>query len=71
MLIGTPLEEPFRVLVWLVIGLPLAGLIIWLGIVLLSFAITYVALMVGVFINMVLYVVGIPLAIYNHYAHRW
>lgn len=70
MFIGSPLEEPFRLITWLVIGLPLAAVIVWLGLIILSFMLTFAALAVGVVLSMVGYVIGIPYAIYNSLTHR-
>jgi len=63
--LGTPLEEPFRVIVWLFIGLPLAGFIIWLALNLFAIKLAFLALMLAVVISMVGYVIGIPWTFYR------
>ncbi len=60
---GTPLEAPFRILVWLVIGIPVALLIWSVASAFIVAAPTVVAVQLGVFIAMVGYVVGIPSSI--------
>ena len=57
---GTPLEEPFRVVVWLVVGIPVALLIWSVASAFLVAALTVVAIQIGVVIAMVSYVVGVP-----------
>jgi hypothetical protein len=64
MFMGTPLEEPFRVVVWLVIGIPVALLIWSVASAFIVAALTVVAVQLGVFIAMVGYVVGIPWSIW-------
>jgi hypothetical protein len=61
--LGTPLEEPFRVVVWLFIGLPILALILWVGLQLLLIKLTAVALVWAVLLAMVGYLLGIPWAI--------
>lgn len=63
MFLGTPLEEPFRVVVWLFIGLPILGLIVWVALQLLAIQLTYVALVGGVMLAIVWWVLYWPIAI--------
>ena len=60
MFLGTPLEEPFRVVVWLFIGLPILALILWVGLQLLLINLTAMALVWAVTLAMVGYLLGIP-----------
>ena len=55
-----PIEEAFRVIVWLVIGIPLALLIWSVASSIIVAAITLVALQVGVLIALIGYLIGIP-----------
>jgi small-conductance mechanosensitive channel len=63
---GTPIEEPFRVLVWLLIGLPIAAVIVSIGIFIITAKVTYLALMWALAIAVFGYLLGIPWAIYRH-----
>lgn len=63
MFLGTPLEEPLRVVVWVFIGLPILGLILWVGLQLLAIQLTYVALVGGVMLAMMWWVLYWPIAI--------
>ena len=66
MFLDTPAEEPFRVLVWIFIGIPVFFLIVWpLTSLVLTTALTAIALQVGIAASIVGYIVGIPWAIWR------
>lgn len=67
-----PVEELFRVVVWLVIGIPIALLLLSVFTTLLTVKLTFVFLAVGVFVAAVGYLIGIPWSIWFRATHgRW
>jgi membrane associated rhomboid family serine protease len=66
MFMDTPAEEPFRVLVWIFVGIPVLLLIVWPIVSLaLTVVLTGIALQVAITASIVGYIVGIPWAIYR------
>ena len=65
-------EAGFRVIVWLVIGIPVAELIFSIASPFIVAALTVVALQVGVVVALIGYLVGIPWSIWFRLRHgRW
>lgn len=72
MFLGTPLEEPFRVIVWLVIGIPVALLIWSVASAFIVAALTAVAIQLGVIGAFIGYLLGIPWSIWFRFTNgRW
>lgn len=67
-----PAEELFRVVVWVVIGIPMAILLLSVLSPIIVAAITLVAIQVGVFLALIGYIIGIPWSIWFRIRHgRW
>jgi hypothetical protein len=61
--LGTPLEEPFRIVVWVLIGLPIVALILWVALQVFTIQLTFAALMWGVLLAMAWWILYWPIAI--------